>query len=177
MAVSIDFRAFVHAEVGCVPSFLVGRRRDKPSNQGSRPDSCFRRSIRRHAKHWHPVPTTGILYYPRKWDAPLFDSNMDGISPMEYIASEQLECSMPTRNVVLTEHQENLVAGLVASGRYRNVSETIRAGLRLLEREEAELTALSQRLAKGVKQAMDGELAEGTGSDAIRRAFAKARPA
>ena len=96
---------------------------------------------------------------------------------MAYFASEQLECSMPTRNVVLNEHQENLVAGLVASGRYRNVSEAIRAGLRLLEREEAELTALSQRLAKGVKQAMDGELAEGTGSDAIRRAFAKARPA
>ena len=114
---------------------------------------------------------------PTKWDAPLSNLNVDRINPMAYFASEQLECSMPTRNVVLNEHQENLVAGLVASGRYRNVSEAIRAGLRLLEREEAELTALSQRLAKGVKQAMDGELAEGTGSDAIRRAFAKARPA
>ena len=84
---------------------------------------------------------------------------------------------MPARNVVLTEHQENLVAGLVASGRYRNVSEAIRAGLRLLEHEEAELAALAQRFAEGVKQTVDGELAEGTGSDAIRRAFAKARPA
>ena len=84
---------------------------------------------------------------------------------------------MPARNVVLTEHQENVVAGLVASGRYRNVSEAMRAGLSLLEREEAELAALSRRLAEGVKQAMDGELAEGTGSDSIRRAFAKARPA
>ena len=95
---------------------------------------------------------------------------------MAYIASEQLECSMATRNVVLTEHQENMVTGLVSSGRYRNVSEAMRAGLRLLEREEAELAALSQRLAQGVKQAMDGDLAEGTASDAIRRAFAKARP-
>ena len=95
---------------------------------------------------------------------------------MAWIASEQLECRMATRNVVLTEHQENMVAGLVSSGRYRNVSEAMRAGLRLLEREEAELAALSQRLAQGVKQAMDGELAEGTASDAIRRAFAKSRP-
>ena len=96
---------------------------------------------------------------------------------MAYIAREQSECSMSTRNVVLTEHQENMVAGLVTSGRYQNVSEAMRAGLRLLEREETELAALSQRLAEGVKQAMDGELAEGTGSDAIRRAFAKARTA
>ena len=96
---------------------------------------------------------------------------------MAYFASEQSGCSMPARNVVLTEHQENLVAGLVNSGRYRNVSEAIRAAPRLLEREEAELAALSQRFAEGVKQAVDGELAEGTGSDAIRRAFAKARPA
>ena len=83
---------------------------------------------------------------------------------------------MSARNVVLTEHQENMVVGLVTSGRYQNVSEAMRAGLRLLEREETELAALSQRLAEGARQAMDGELAEGTGSDAIRRAFAKARP-
>ena len=95
---------------------------------------------------------------------------------MAYITSEQSECSMSTRNIVLTEHQESMVTGLESSGRYRNVSEAVRAGLRLLEREETELAALSQRLAQGVKQAMDGELAEGTGSDAIRRAFAKARP-
>ena len=96
---------------------------------------------------------------------------------MAYIAGEHSECSMPTRNVVLTEHQENMVTGLATSGRYQNVSDAMRAGLRLLEREEAEVAALSQRLAESVKQAMDGEFAEGTGSDVIRRAFAKARPA
>ena len=46
---------------------------------------------------------------------------------------------MATRNVVLTETQSALVDRLVASGRYQNASEALRAGLRLLEREEAEL--------------------------------------
>ena len=45
---------------------------------------------------------------------------------------------MPTRNVVLTEHQANLVAKLVTSGRYQNASEVMREGLRLVERQEAE---------------------------------------
>lgn len=45
---------------------------------------------------------------------------------------------MPTRNVVLTEHQANLVARLVTSGRYQNASEVMREGLRLVECQEAE---------------------------------------
>ena len=45
---------------------------------------------------------------------------------------------MPTRNVVLTDHQAGLVARLVASGRYQNASEVMREGLRLVERRESE---------------------------------------
>lgn len=45
---------------------------------------------------------------------------------------------MPTRNVVLTDHQAKLVERLVASGRYQNASEVLRDGLRLLEDQEAE---------------------------------------
>lgn len=82
---------------------------------------------------------------------------------------------MATRNVVITDHQEKLVAGLVASGRFHSASEAMRAGLRLLEREEAEVSELSERLARGVEQATRGDLAEGSGTDAIRRAFAKAK--
>jgi antitoxin ParD1/3/4 len=44
---------------------------------------------------------------------------------------------MPTRNVVLTKHQQRLVDTLVSSGRYQNASEVLRDGLRLVERREA----------------------------------------
>ena len=84
---------------------------------------------------------------------------------------------MPTRNVVLTDSQTDLIERLIADGRYQNASEALRAGLRLLEREEAEMTALRDRLAAGLEEARSGALAEGTGEDAIRRAFAAARAA
>lgn len=82
---------------------------------------------------------------------------------------------MATRNVVLTATQSALVDRLVASGRYQNASEALRAGLRLLEREEAELGDLRARLVAGIEQARHADLAEGSGEDAIRRAFAAAR--
>ncbi len=84
---------------------------------------------------------------------------------------------MPTRNVVLTDSQTDLIERLIADGRYQNASEALRAGLRLLEREEAEMTALRDRLAAGLEEARSGALAEGTGEDAIRRAFAASRTA
>lgn len=45
---------------------------------------------------------------------------------------------MPTRNVVLTQGQAELVERLVASGRYQNASEVLREGLRLIQSREAE---------------------------------------
>ena len=84
---------------------------------------------------------------------------------------------MATRNVVLTDTQSDLVDRLVATGRYQNASEALRAGLRLLEREETELGALRGRLSAGVEQARTGQFAEGNGEDAVRRAFAAARTA
>lgn len=55
---------------------------------------------------------------------------------------------MPTRNVVLTDYQSDLVERLVASGRYQNASEVLREGLRLIENRETEekvrLTALRE---------------------------------
>ncbi|MCD6675252.1 MAG: type II toxin-antitoxin system ParD family antitoxin [Burkholderiaceae bacterium] len=53
---------------------------------------------------------------------------------------------MPTRNVVLTEHQHEFVEELVETGRYQNASEVLREGLRLVEqrerREAARIAAL-----------------------------------
>lgn len=45
---------------------------------------------------------------------------------------------MPTRNVVLGQHQHEFVEDLVTSGRYQNASEVLREGLRLLEQRDAE---------------------------------------
>lgn len=44
---------------------------------------------------------------------------------------------MPTRNVVLTEHHEDVIDRLVKSGRYQNASEVLRDGLRLVEQRDA----------------------------------------
>jgi antitoxin ParD1/3/4 len=93
---------------------------------------------------------------------------------LAYIANEG-EIAMATRNVVLTESQSALVDRLVATGRYQNASEALRAGLRLLESEEAQLDALRARLETSLDQARRGDLAEGSGEDAIRRAFRAAR--
>ena len=46
-------------------------------------------------------------------------------------------------NVALTKHFEELIARLVASGRYNNSSEVVRAGLRILDAEERSLSAAS----------------------------------
>jgi len=44
-------------------------------------------------------------------------------------------------NIALTKHFEELIARLVASGRYNNSSEVVRAGLRILDAEEKSLAA------------------------------------
>jgi len=94
---------------------------------------------------------------------------------MAYYANVAMEARVPTRNLVLTDHQSAFVDGLVASGRYQNASEALRAGLRLLEADEAMLAALRVRLSRGLAEADEGQLAPGSGAEAIRRAFVLAR--
>ena len=62
---------------------------------------------------------------------------------------------MPTRNVVLTEHQAELIEKLVDSGRYQNASEVLREGLRLVERRESEDRARLKALRDAVKVGLD----------------------
>ena len=61
---------------------------------------------------------------------------------------------MPTKNVVLTDHQAHFVDNLVVSGRYQNASEVLREGLRLVELREAEdklrLTSLKKAARLGI---------------------------
>jgi len=71
---------------------------------------------------------------------------------------------MPTRNVVLTEQQANLVETLVGSGRYQNASEVLRDGLRLLQRREAEEIAKLEAL-RGALDEAEAAVATGDLSD------------
>lgn len=75
---------------------------------------------------------------------------------------------MPTRNVVLTDHQHELVEELVRSGRYQNASEVLRDGLRLVEQHEQEDAAKLQALRLAVEQgwadAADGRYDDVAGS-------------
>lgn len=59
--------------------------------------------------------------------------------PMEVVV-------VATRNVVLSQHQHELVDSLVKSGRYQNASEVLREGLRILERQESENAAKIEAL-------------------------------
>ena len=58
---------------------------------------------------------------------------------------------MPTRNVVLTDHQATLVERLVNSGRYQNASEVLREGLRIIERRELEDSARLKTLRESAR--------------------------
>ena len=71
---------------------------------------------------------------------------------------------MPTRNVVLSEHQQQLVETLVQSGRYQNASEVLREGLRLVEERErienAKLKALRRAARQGWVDVSAGRYAD-----------------
>ena len=71
---------------------------------------------------------------------------------------------MPTRNVVLSDHQQALVETLVRSGRYQNASEVLRDGLRLIEERErmgqAKLKALKQAARQGWADVSAGRYAD-----------------
>lgn len=53
---------------------------------------------------------------------------------------------MRTRNVVLTDHQAELIDNLVESGRFQNASEVLREGMRLVEKREADDAARLEAL-------------------------------
>lgn len=54
-------------------------------------------------------------------------------------------------SVAIGDHFEEFIDNKIASGRYKNASEVIRAGLRLLEEEEIKLLALKREISEGIK--------------------------
>jgi antitoxin ParD1/3/4 len=73
---------------------------------------------------------------------------------------------MPTRNVVLSDHQHEFVETQVQSGRYQNASEVLREGLRLMEEreriEDAKLKVLQLVANKGWEDVAAGRYTDVT---------------
>jgi antitoxin ParD1/3/4 len=58
---------------------------------------------------------------------------------------------MKNTSISLGNYFDQFVSGQVSAGRYKNVSEVIRAGLRLLEDEESKTIALRNAIQKGLE--------------------------
>jgi antitoxin ParD1/3/4 len=71
------------------------------------------------------------------------------------------EIPVPTRNINLTEHFDRFVDEQIDAGKYKNASEVLRAGLRLLEQqtqtEEQKLELLRKLAAEGFRSLDQGQ--------------------
>jgi len=79
------------------------------------------------------------------------------------------------KSIALTPEWTRWIDDLVAGGEYKSASEVMRDGLRALqERREihaAELEQIRTRIGASLDQADAGDYAQGSGEDAVRRAF------
>lgn len=57
---------------------------------------------------------------------------------------------MKNTSISLGNYFDQFVSSQVSAGRYKNVSEVIRAGLRLLENEESKVIALKSAIQQGL---------------------------
>jgi len=71
---------------------------------------------------------------------------------------------MPTRNVAVTDRQDEMIEHLVRSGRYQDADEVVREGLRLVEAREVEQAARLEALRSAVQLGID-DIAEGRSFD------------
>lgn len=71
---------------------------------------------------------------------------------------------MPTRNISLTQDQDDFIAKVVAAGEYQNASEAVRDALRALQQRRREdalrLDALRAQIEVGVRALDDGDFDE-----------------
>ena len=54
-------------------------------------------------------------------------------------------------SISIGSHFDNFIQSNISAGRYKNASEVVRAGLRLLEEEESKLIALKGAINEGIK--------------------------
>ena len=87
--------------------------------------------------------------------------------------------SKHTKTVVFTDYQVDFLERLVKSGRYQNASEVVRDGLRALEvrveRDEAELAVIKDRIGRSLDQLDRREFVDGTIGEVFEQALADAQ--
>ena len=57
-------------------------------------------------------------------------------------------------SISLGDHFENFVDNRISAGRFKNASEVIRAGLRLLEEDESRMVALKMAIEEGLESGL-----------------------
>ncbi len=57
-------------------------------------------------------------------------------------------------SITLGDYFDNFIQGVLREGRYKNASEIVRAGLRLLEEEEKKALALKQAIEEGINSGL-----------------------
>ena len=72
-------------------------------------------------------------------------------------------------SVTLGEHFTTFISDKIDEGRFESASEAVRAGLRLLEAEEAKLDLLKAAIQEGVESGTGDRTAEDIRSDVLRR--------
>lgn len=84
---------------------------------------------------------------------------------------------MPTRNINLTDHYDRFVEKQIEAGRYKNASEVLPAGLRLLEHQtsadEEKLVLLKKLAAEGFEALDQGEGLSLAGEKPLGEAIAR----
>jgi antitoxin ParD1/3/4 len=75
--------------------------------------------------------------------------------------------NMASTSMTLGPHWETFIKSEIESGRFKNTSEVVRAGLRELEERREKLSALRDHLVVGFEQTQRGEFVEGFSPGAV----------
>jgi antitoxin ParD1/3/4 len=79
----------------------------------------------------------------------------DARTPIGNCCQSRYNAHMPTRNVNISAQQAEFIRKSIGAGGFRNVSEVVRAGLRLLEQEESQNKLKLKHLRSLVKEGFD----------------------